>query len=125
MNGYFKNTPLAKVVYVNAMSFPYLKHDNGVRYMDTYMDSIVPCYVNSTFLTNLSAGDTIRVADTELYEELSGRIYEGVNSIDYIILENSIDLGEKQLVNVERVDEISGTHFTVYKNLDPAVIRLK
>ncbi len=124
INDYFKNCEDVNVLYLTE---GIVKKDlNGARYMDTYMETVEHLYyVQDTFLTKRSAGDTIRVADTELYEELSGRIYEGVNSIDYIILENSIDLGEKQLVNVERVDEISGTHFTVYKNLDPAVIRLK
>ena len=124
MNNYFKNAAHANILYVTCDD--YQRHDNGARYIDTYVDSAAHLYyVRDTFLTGRNAWDNINIANTALHESLSGGLYEGVNSIDYIILENSIDLGEKQLVNVERVDEISGTHFTVYKNLDPAVIRLK
>ena len=100
--------------------------EHGARYMDTYMDTVEHLYyVRDTFLTGRSAGDTIRVSEAELREELSGKSYEGVRSIDYIILENSIDMGEIRLDNVERVDEISGAHYTVYRNLNPSMIELR
>ena len=124
INNYFKNHEDANVLYLTE---GIVKKDlNGARYMDTYMETVEHLYyVRDTFLTERNAGDNIRITNTKFHEELSGRIYEDVNTIDYIILENSIDLGEKQLANVERVDEISGAHYTVYKNLDPAVIRLR
>ena len=124
MNGYFKNVPYVNILYVTHDD--HLRHDNGARYMDTYMDSVDHLYyVRDTFLTGRNDGENIPVVNAELHESLSGRLYDGVNSIDYIILENYIDLGTKQLANVERVSEISGTHYTVYRNLDPSVIELR
>nr|MCR4818507.1 hypothetical protein [Fretibacterium sp.] len=123
MNDYFKNMK-------RELSILYLTEGDKINKlshcMDTYMDYTNNLYyVDDIFLTSKHKGEVINIAGTVLREHIWDTPYEGVKAIDYIILENSIDLGDKRLANVERVDEISGVHYTVYKNLDPAVIELR
>ena len=96
------------------------------KYMDTYNDNTTNLYyVDDSLITDFDAKDTLLVSETEFRESVWNNVYSNIDTIDYIILENNIDLGFNQLVNVELVEDISGDYYSVYKNLDSSVIGLE
>ena len=85
------------------------------RIMDTYMDATKNLlFISSSDICGMDAKEEISVNSFEFKESLWKNNYGNMTNVDYIIVENPND----NLANVEKIDEISGDTFTVYKNLD-------
>ena len=93
---------------------------------DTYMDHIRNfCYVDSSFILGLDPVTKLVVSDTEIRERNLDGLYTDLNSIDYYVIENTIDPASYNLDNVEPVPELSQGFYTVYRNTDPTTIAVK
>ena len=115
MSHYFENHKdrSEKILYLSGNSPLY-------KCMDTYFDEADNLYfADESLITSAEVGKSISVSDIELHEPVMGNIYEGVDQINYFIVENSLGNKIKQFVNTEIVQEISGENFTVYHNLNP------
>ena len=89
------------------------------RIMDTYMDTIDNLlFVNSSEVCGLDSEKEIDVKSFEFRENIWKHEYNNITTVDYIIVEVPND----NLTNVEKIDEISGDTFTVYKNIDPTKV---
>lgn len=94
--------------------------------MDTYMDNIEHLYyVDASLISNIEEGRGMSVTDTEFREHIWDNVYSDINSIEYIIIENSTLMGFKKIANVEIIPEISGENYTVYRNLNPTEINVE
>ena len=127
INKYFENDAHSEIIYLY-YGEPAKLYDKYGRLMDTYIERRHHFYfVEDTALTkNMKDGRTI-ISDIQLpgrHSRLSIN-YSNVNAIDYIIQENQNSSGQRRLMNVEIMPELSGKHFTVYKNLNPSVIQFE
>lgn len=124
INKYFENDDHSEIMYLS-YGEPKKRYDRFGRFMDTYIDRRHNFYcVEDKTLTEQVKDGRARISDIKLFGEL-GMAYSNVNTIDYIIQENQNSLGQRRLMNVEIVPELSGKHFTVYKNLNPSVIQFE
>ena len=98
------------------------RFDRGSRYIDTYMTRQHKFYIVCDTDLSESMSGIIRVTDTPLKADLDLGYYGKAGKIDYIILHNLDGQEQQKLANVELVPELSGKYYTVYKNLNPAVI---
>ena len=129
INRYFAGDDSSNVLYLN-YGRPKDRYDYFNRYVDTYMERRHHFYVvRDEDLTETINGNSINVENitlkTDLRSHFLTNVYEDIHGIDYIMLENSNSAGQRKLANVERVEELCGEHFTVYRNLDPSVIQFE
>ena len=104
---------------------PVKRFDRMGRYIDTFVDRQHKLYVvDDEALTKDMKGNSLNVADAMLQGESFG-IYRGVQKIDYIIIQNYDSHGMRSLANVEKVDNLSGKHYTVYRNLNPSELHFE
>ena len=118
---YFANDNNSEIMYL-VHGNPKKRFDRVSRYIDTYMNRRHKFYIVSDTDISESMSGTIRVADTPLKADFLGGDYGKVEKIDYIILHNIDGQEQPKLANVELVKELSGKYYTVYRNLEPAVI---
>ena len=120
INEYFEeNANEANVLYFTESDYINKKS----KVMDTYFDNMDNLYmVDDTYFSELTSKNEL--SDMVLKETIWDKVYEDVNTIDYIIVEDEGMFGMKALDNVVEMEEISGEHFIVYKNLEPTNITL-
>ena len=95
------------------------------KYMDTYMDNTDKiCYSDPSLITGLTPGSATNVSALEIIEPAWKVRYEGVDSIELIIVDNTFEPGVISLDtdSIKILDELSGGAFSVYENLTPAQI---
>ena len=129
INRYFAGDDRSNVLYLN-YGRAKDRYDYFNRYVDTYMERRHHFYVvRDEDLTETINGSSINVENitlkTDLRRSFLTNVYEDIHGIDYIMLENSNSAGQRKLANVERVEELCGEHFTVYRNLNPSVIQFE
>ena len=114
ISDYFTSDTEPEVLYLTHGTTPRKRFDRAGRYMDTYMERRHKFYmVNDSVFAETST----KISGAKLIDEAFREIYEGVNKIDYIIIQNDDSKGMRRLANVEKIDSLSGKHYTVYKNL--------
>lgn len=92
------------------------------KFMDTYMDrSDGFYYVDDIFLEEM-IGRECRVEDIILKESIWDSVYPKVSKIDYVIIGNADVSRGITLSHCEKMEEISGKLYSVYKNNDPNTI---
>ena len=124
INKYFEDDNNSEIMYLS-YGEPKRRYDRSGRLMDTYIDRRHNFYcVRDTTLTGQMKDNTAVISEIKLRGEYTGT-YSNVKAIDYIIQENQNSMGQRKLMNVEIVPELSGKHFTVYRNMNPSVIQFE
>lgn len=85
INEYFKNDAVSDILYLTHGDVPKKRFDRAGRYMDTYFERRHKLYIvnNSTIPDNRT-----KIVETTLNGEWPGKNHEGVEKIDYIIIQN-------------------------------------
>lgn len=92
------------------------------RVMDTYMDVIDKVlFVDTSSICGMYSETEINVPENDFRENIWENVYQGINEVNYIIVENPNDT----FLNVQKIPEISGKNFTVYKNLNSSKIYIR
>ncbi len=92
---------------------------------DTYFDDTDQLMVvNSDMLGSMGIGTSYDVAGLSFVEPLFHVLYESPETLDYIILDRDVSLGEKGFVGMDVVPEASSDHYTVYKNNHPETVEI-
>lgn len=92
------------------------------KYLDTYLDRTDGLYyVDDTFLESV-AGKEYPIKEISLKESIWDTVYPKTDKIDYVIVENSDFPPQISIQNCEKIEEISGELYSVYKNNCPNVI---
>ena len=102
------------------------RYDRYDRYTGTYINSPRNFYVvRAENLALTSEDSAIKASDIKLtiVRQFAEKPQKILKSVDYILLENSDSAGHKKLLNVEPVKELSGEHFTLYRNLKPDILQ--
>ncbi|NCC01958.1 MAG: hypothetical protein EOM34_15025 [Clostridia bacterium] len=109
----FCDTASGTVIGITSMNFT--QYD---RLLDTYMQEDL--YITSNYLISLDIAEGSKAFDfttTKLAVKFPWVTYQNLTQADYIIAAEDIVLD-----NVEKIDIPGVTHFSVYKNIEPAKI---
>lgn len=125
INEFFRNDTESNILYLVYANYDE-RYDYYSRYTDTFMDRRKRFYiVNYDELAKHIKGGAVNVENISLVTELKLGTYDNIQGIDYILMENTDSTGHESLSGVEIMKELSGKHFTLYKNLNRDVIQFK
>ena len=125
INEFFRNDTESNILYLVYANYDE-RYDYYSRYTDTFMDRRKRFYiVNYDELAKHIKGGAVNVENISLVTELKLGTYDNIQGIDYILMENTDSTGHEALSGVEIMKELSGKHFTLYKNLNRDVIQFK
>ncbi len=91
------------------------------RYFDTYFEPMDRAYV-----INMPVGDgnsaSFNVSEMNFREATYGSEYDTPDTIDYIVVESTVEMTATHLENVVELQDLNDKYFTVYENLNPTRI---
>lgn len=123
INNYFKEHGLEKKNMMCISEHPMTKN---AKVYDTYFDGVNAFEITYDILMDKireKEGRDFKISEIDFNESIWGTLYQ-LDTIDYFILSDYPAGLDSVIGSLERVSEISGDNFTVYKNENPTHIRL-
>ena len=120
MNIFFNDSSNKNILYVTSNQ----GMTQGTRYIDTYFELVENLYIVD--VTMLDTGnEQLPIGELNGHEPIYNQPYKKVDSIDYIIVESTVNSQQLNLINIKKLDSLCSQHYAVYENLDPTLLSFK
>lgn len=94
----------------------------GHKTVMTYFEPSEYLYtVTSDSVLSAANDGTVTVSDTQFFTSIFGYSYERIGGFDYVLVDETV---QSVLQNVSLIEEVSDNYFKLYKNIDPAIIKM-
>ena len=72
-----------------------------------------------------TGNEQLPIGELNGHEPIYNQPYKKVDSIDYIIVESTVNSQQLNLMNIKKLDSLCSQHYAVYENLDPTLLSFK
>lgn len=106
----------------------YLTTGDMVKTVESYCNDMSNIYIEDSgyFLASLdNIANSKKVSDIDFRENMYYMSIEPQDHIDYIVKENTVDLGTLMLSGVRRLDSMCDGNFEIYENIDVTTLSLE